>query len=100
MGLAEFRNWSQLEWSRKRSPHTWLFLSLGLSVSLVVSDPVSVASLSLPLALVASQPVSMRAPCKCQPTRAVSVCLVPSGVPTLPTAPGRQEALNKYFLNE
>ena len=25
MGLAEFRNWSQLEWSRKRSPHTWLF---------------------------------------------------------------------------
>ena len=25
MGLAEFRNWSQLKWSRKRSPHTWLF---------------------------------------------------------------------------
>ena len=25
MGLAEFRNWSQLKWSRKRSPHTWQF---------------------------------------------------------------------------
>ena len=25
MGLAEFRNWSQLKRSRKRSPHTWLF---------------------------------------------------------------------------
>lgn len=74
-------------------------LSLGLSVSLLASDPVLVASLSLPLALVASQPVS-GAPYKCQPREAVSVCLVPSGIPTLPTAPGRQEALNKYFLNE
>lgn len=86
---------------------------LSLCVCLCLSPSVSpcfLSSLTLsrwplspvgaPAALVPSQPVSIRAPCRCQPARAVSVCLVPSGVPTLPTAPGRQEALNKYFLNE
>lgn len=85
-------------------------VSLRVSLPLPLVSPCFLSSLTLsrwrlspvgaPAALVPSQPVSMRAPCRCQPARAVSVCLVPSGVPTLPTAPGRQEALNKYFLNE